>query len=69
MTLYYKCVIAIALALVRVVNYTPTVMLQIEVSLTIVIYNRNLFIEEATSFMTSLKKGGEEEEEVFFLAR
>jgi hypothetical protein len=44
-------------------------MLQIAVSLTIVIYNRNVFIEEATSFMTSLKKGGEEEEEVFFLAR
>ncbi len=36
------------LALARVTNYAPEVMLQIMVSLTVVIYDRKMFIKETT---------------------
>ncbi len=48
--MYCKCVIAIAfaLALARVINYTLRVMLQNVASLTLIIYNCNMFIVQAT---------------------
>jgi hypothetical protein len=58
--MYYKCVIALASALARVINYTPRVVnyaprvvLQIVASLTIVIYDRIMFMLQATSFLTN----------------
>ncbi len=47
--MYCKCVIAIALVITRDINYTLRVMLKIMASLTvtIVIYNFNMFIEQA----------------------
>ncbi len=59
--LYYECIIdyassSLVLARVfnyatRVVNYAPRVMLQIVASLTIIIYNCNMFIVHATKSM------------------
>jgi hypothetical protein len=46
--LYYKSVVALVFTLTRVVNYAPRVMLQIVLSLTVVIYNRNMLIVQTT---------------------
>ncbi len=59
--LYYKCVITLAFALTRIVNYTPRVTLQIVASFTAdprgVIYNCKIFIAKATGLIFASEAG------------
>ncbi len=59
--LYYKCVVTLAFALARVVNYTPRVTLQIVVSLTAdprgVIYNCKMLIAKTSGLIFASEAG------------
>ncbi len=50
--LFYKYGIALDLAIARVTTYASRSMLQIVASLTIIIYNCNMFIVEATAYLS-----------------